>query len=486
MSYPDVIHHGGVESVTGSCHQLLVDEFNSLLVDCGLRLDGPASSEADADLADILRLDTIKALVLTHVHIDHVGRIPDLLAAGYHGPIICSEPSARMLPITLEDAFKHQFDHDKKDIQRYLALVQARTIALPFDTWHSLIDTPERVVRIRLQRAGHLLGSAYVECDIQYPGEQRDKRIVFSGDLGSSHNPLLRRPEPPERADLLVLESTYGDRLHEDRGSRQARLEQVIDKALADHGTILIPAFSIGRTQELLFEIEDILRRKSLLDDADSERDSVDSVGLPVDWPQLPIVLDSPLASRFTAVYQEFDGYWNSEAQERLSQGRKPLGFKQLITVDSHDKHLQVVNYLSSTGRPAIVIAGNGMCSGGRIVNYLKAMLGDTRHNVVFVGYQAKGTAGAAIQTYGPVSGYVELDKERVIINAGVTTVGGYSAHADQQELLEFVTSMGQCPEEIRLVHGDTEAKEALAQRLSRRFAMESKRVKLEIPRHSD
>jgi metallo-beta-lactamase family protein len=478
MSYPAVIHHGGVESVTGSCHQLNVDEYNSVLIDCGLRLDKAAddsSSGADIDF----RHDTLKALILTHVHIDHVGRIPQLLAAGFRGPIICSEPSARMLMLALEDASRHQFSHDKKQVERNLAMVRELTVSVPFNTWREVISTPELTVNIRLQRAGHILGSAYVECDIHYLGEQRNKRIVFSGDLGSSHNPLLISPASPERADMLILESTYGDRLHEDRSSRQARLEQVIDRALADQGTILIPAFSIGRTQELLYEIEDILRRKALIDDDGQAFEA----GSTVDWPQLPVILDSPLASRFTRVYQEFNGYWNATAQERLNQGRAPLGFKQLITVDTHDKHLQVVNYLASTGRPAIVIAGNGMCSGGRIVNYLKAMLGDARHNVLFIGYQADGTPGAAIQTYGPVKGYVDIDKERFDISAGVSTVGGYSAHADQRELLHFVTDMNVWPEEIRLVHGDSEAKKALGKLFKRKYSLKKTPLKLVIPR---
>ena len=481
MSYPVVVHHGGVQAVTGSCHQMHLDESNSVLIDCGLRLDLAGLGGAGEEEGVGFPLDTIKALILTHVHIDHVGRIPDLLGAGYSGPIICSEPSAPMLLLTLGDAYKHQF-HNAKDIERYLAIVQERTIALPFNAWYVLIDNAALVVRIRLQRAGHILGSAYVECDIQYPAEQRNKRVVFSGDLGSSHNPLLYRPEPPERADLLVLESTYGDRTHEDRNNRQLRLEQVIDKALADHGTILIPAFSIGRTQELLFEIEDILRRKALIEDGDSTSDAVDAAGLPIDWPQLPVILDSPLASRFTKVYQAFSGYWNTAAQERLNQGRNPLGFKQLITVDSHDKHQMVVNYLSSTGRPAIVIAGSGMCSGGRIVNYLKAMLGDSRHNVVFVGYQASGTPGAAIQKYGPVQGYVELDKQRFDINASVTTVGGYSAHADQAELVNFVTGMDGWPEEITLVHGEPNAKKALGGLLERKYSLKKKGLELTVP----
>ncbi len=253
---------------------------------------------------------------------------------------------------------------------------------------------------------------------------------------------------------MLVLESTYGDRLHEERSTRQAGLEDVIDKALADHGTVLIPAFSIGRTQELLYEIENILHRKALLSkDSDSEGRAAGSPAseqypesrvLPINWPQLPIILDSPLVSRFTKVYQELDEFWDAEATERLDNCRLPLCFDQLITIDSHAKHLKTVNYLASTGRPDIVIAGSGMCSGGRIVNYLKAMLGDSRHNVLFVGYQAKGTPGATIQAHGPKAGYVELDSKRFAISAGVTTLGGYSAHADQQGLVDFVTGMSE------------------------------------------
>ena len=158
MSYPSVIHHGGVESVTGSCHQLEVDPLNSLLIDCGLRLDGVTDQPA----LPFSRSSTVKALILTHAHIDHVGRIPDLLAAGYRGPIICSEPCARMLILALEDASKHSFRYDSHQMQRYLVLVQQMTVTLAFDSWHEVINTPASVVRIRLQRAGHILGSAYV------------------------------------------------------------------------------------------------------------------------------------------------------------------------------------------------------------------------------------------------------------------------------------------------------------------------------------
>lgn len=479
MNYPDIEHHGAKDGVTGSCHQLRMDAAHSLLIDCGL-FQGNDASIPDQHGADPLHiefpLEGIKALVATHVHIDHVGRIPYLLAAGFEGPILCSEPSAKLLPIVLEDAFKLSVSREQAQIDKYIKLVEQRIIALPYQQWFTLTDTAELHARIRLQRAGHILGSAYVEIDLTYPQTGQNKRVVFSGDLGAPHAPFLMPPESPERADILVLESTYGDRLHEDRSTRRQGLEAVIEQALQDQGTVLIPAFSIGRTQELLYELEEIINKArpntaqpplpsgkragvSGKGNSDNTKPHTD-----LNWPKLPIILDSPLASRFTEAYRSLKPFWNQEARQRLQSGRRPLAFEQLVTIDSHSDHQSVVNHLAQTARPAIVIAGGGMCSGGRIVNYLKAMLGDKRHNVLFVGYQAKGTPGHEIQTYGPKGGYVDLDGERIDVRAGIASIGGYSAHTDQKGLVEFVTGMQVWPSEIRVVHGEQRAKEALAE----------------------
>jgi len=502
VRYPDIEHHGAKDGVTGSCHQLHMDASHSLLIDCGLFQGNETSSDGRAATGRLdieFSLTTVEALVVTHVHIDHVGRIPYLLAAGYKGPIYCSEPSAKLLPIVLEDAFKLGFSRDQKAVERYLKLVEQRLRPLPYQRWSTLLETEELIARVRLQRAGHILGSAYVEIDLTYPASGENRRIVFSGDLGAAHAPLLMPPKSPERADILVLESTYGDRLHEDRASRRQRLEAVIEHALQDQGTVLIPAFSIGRTQELLYELEEIIHSKlqtstshSVLHADEHASKNVENTdnphvqsplppgerarvrgnndsseyGLETNWPKLPIILDSPLATRFTEAYRSLQPYWNQEARERVEAGRNPLAFDNLITIDSHADHIAVVNHLTQTARPAIVIAGNGMCSGGRIVNYLKAMLHDPRHDVLFVGYQAQGTPGQAIQQYGPKGGYVDLDGERFDIRARVTSIGGYSAHADQKGLVEFVTGMRQWPTNIRIVHGEQRAKEALAARL--------------------
>ncbi len=470
MDYPDILHHGAKDGVTGSCHQLLMDAQHSLLIDCGLfqgaETSGEGKSAADR-LAIEFSLDTIKALVATHVHIDHVGRIPYLLAAGFKGPILCSEPSAKLLPIVFEDAFKLGFSRDQKQVERYIKLIEQRIIALPYKTWFILHETEQLICRVRLQRAGHILGSAYVEIDLHYPETGKKKRIVFSGDLGAPHASLLPAPKPPQRADILVIESTYGDRLHESRKTRRQRLERIVEQALADNGTVLIPAFSIGRTQELLYELEDIIHRKKLNAVSKQQGSKTafspplppgEGLGAPgvgvrvgvdngrkgslqnptsvaTNWPTLPIILDSPLASRFTQVYRDLKPFWDNEALQRVKRGRNPLSFEQLLTVDSRQAHLAMVRHLAATARPAIVIAGSGMCSSGRIVNYLKAMLHDPRHDVLFVGYQAQSTAGSAIQMYGPRGGYVELDGERYKIGAKINIIGGYSAHADQKRL---------------------------------------------------
>lgn len=482
MAYPQILHHGATQGVTGSCHQLLMDNQHSLLIDCGLFQGAETSADGLGNAgAPQIGFDVrdVRALIATHVHIDHIGRLPQLLAAGFKGPILCSEPSARLLPLVLEDAFRLGVSRDAKLLERYLDLIALRTIALPYKTWFSVVDNPQLRARIRLQRAGHILGSAYVECDLHYPGSGETRRIVFSGDLGATHTPLLPAPKSPWKADTLVLESTYGDRCHPSRKERRKQLQAAIERALADGGSVLIPAFSIGRTQELLYELEDIVQRMKFAAPAPQAKTATNGTsGNP--WPELPIVLDSPLASRFTEVYRQLQPFWDKEALRRVGQGRDPLRFANLLTVDGHSEHLAMVRHLAQSGRPAVVIAAGGMCAGGRIVDYLKAMLGDRRHNVLFVGFQARGTPGQAIQQYGPRGGYVDLDGERIDIRAGIETLGGYSAHADQRGLVNFVTRMRHWPSEIRLVHGEDHAKQQLARALQEHYRQNARSLRIE------
>ncbi|WP_348719453.1 MBL fold metallo-hydrolase [uncultured Alcanivorax sp.] len=466
-AFPFVRHHGAVSGVTGSAHEWVVSDKASVLIDCGLfqgRDTGPGGASAGA-LAIDFDISRLQALVLTHVHIDHVGRVPWLLAAGFQGPIYCSLPSAKLLPIVLEDAFRLGISRQPDQVERFLTVLEQRLVPLPYDHWHTIKCADGSEAEIRLQRAGHILGSAYVSC--RYRG---DHVTVFSGDLGASHAPILPPPTSPEGADVLVIESTYGDRQHEGRAIRRQRLEAMLVRALADQGTLLIPAFSIGRTQELLYELEEIIH--------ENRQRAMHPF---LDWDELPIVLDSPLASRFTQVYRELSPYWEDEARERLADGRRPLAFDQLLTVDGHDAHMRMVHHLAESARPAVVIAASGMCAGGRIVNYLKAMLGDQRHNVLFVGYQAAGTPGRQIQRVGQ-GGRVRLEGEGVAIRAGVDTISGYSAHADQQDLLDFVSGMGRWPGELRIVHGDESAKRVLAEKMGSLYLRRGLAVDLLTP----
>ncbi len=452
---PTILHHGARNGVTGSCHQLFVEGRNSLLLDCGL-FQGAETAPDGRSAADRLEidfpLDGVGALVLTHVHIDHCGRLPWLLAAGFKGPILCSEPSARLLPTVLADAFAVGVSRDRALIERYLGKVEPRIRALPYGKWHLVYRSPDASCRIRLQRAGHILGSAYVECELSGAAWPEPRRVVFSGDLGAPHAPLLPAPRPPWRADVLVLETTYGDRVHENRRDRRARLQAVVEHALQDGGTVIVPAFSIGRTQELLYEFEDILHRQRVRPGKHSAA-----------WGALRIFLDSPLAQRFTALYRELQPFWDAEARARVRAGRQPLSYDQLVAIDSHEEHLANVRRLARSREPAVVIAASGMCAGGRVVNYLREMVGDPRHDVLFVGYQARGTPGHAIQTYGPRGGYVELDGERVDIRAGIHILSGYSAHADRDDLTRYVTRMRHLPGEVRLVHGEDAVRAAFA-----------------------
>jgi len=452
-----IVHHGAADGVTGSCHQLFFgSEDSSILIDCGL-FQGTEVSEDNGSAVDQLKInfpvENIKALVVTHVHIDHVGRIPYLLAAGFRGTIYCSYPSAELLPLVLEDAIKIGFTRNQRLIDKFLTQIEKQIKPLPYKKWQKIDDA----LKIKLQPAGHILGSAYVEVDYHEMHEKAQKkrkiktRIVFSGDLGATYSPLLAAPRSPYRSDVLVLESTYGDKVHQNRKSRRKALAEVINRAVENRGVILIPAFSIGRTQELLYEIEELLHKQKIED--------------------IEVIVDSPMAAKFTAIYRKLKKYWDREAKRKLNRGRHPLAFEQLWTVDEHKEHLQTVKYLKKTARPTIVIAASGMCSGGRIVNYLKALIEDERTDILFVGYQAQGTPGRTIQKYGPRKngsnnsrvGWVELEGKKYDINAEVHTISGYSAHADQRNLVNFIKRMRHKPNDIRLVHGDAEAKASLA-----------------------
>ena len=440
-----ILHHGAVNGVTGSCHELVINNQTSLLVDCGLF----QGEDAKEDLSIKFNITHISALVVTHCHIDHVGRIPYLFAAGFKGPIYTSKASASLLPLVIEDALKVGVTRNPNIINACLSLLNKRIVPIDFNTWVDLPCKGSQTAKVRLQRAGHILGSAYVEIDINNTAlsKPNNQRVVFSGDLGAPYTPLLPAPKAPYKADVLVIESTYGDKIHQNRKQRTQTLKAIVERAITDNGVILVPAFSIGRTQELLYELEHLIHR--------SPKGSL--------WRNIHIILDSPMAANFTEQYIKFKHLWDQEAKQKVAKGRHPLDFENLTTINTHKEHQAIINYLGSHKVPAIILAASGMCSGGRIVNYLERFLGDKTTDVLFVGYQGRKTLGRDIQKYGPHNGYVFINNKQVTINAKIHTISGYSAHADQSGLVKFVTGMRKKPSHIKIVHGDETAKIALA-----------------------
>jgi metallo-beta-lactamase family protein len=344
----------------------------------------------------------------------------------------------------MEDALRIGFTRSRNLIKKFLHHIGKLLRPLPYGEWNVIEDG----VKIRLHPAGHVLGSTIFDVDLP-TGE----RVVFSGDVGTGSDPLLRKPVPPEKADLLVLESTYGDRLHESPEDRQETLEKVLRRTLQDRGVTIIPAFSLGRTQALLYEMNAIFNHVQ-----QSEGRSL--------MKQVDVIVDSPLASRFTELYKEMKDYWGIEAQHLMRTDDQPLVFENLTTVNDHREHRDTLEYITQHRLPAIVVAGSGMCTGGRVVNYLKRLLGEKSTDLVFVGYQASGTPGQLISRGND---WVHLDGRRYDIAADVHRINGYSAHGDQADLIEFVEGMQQAPEEIRLVHGEYQPKKTLAAELTKR-----------------
>ena len=438
-----LIHHGAYDGVTGSCHQLSWNESrNGLLVDCGIFQGSDAKKHPNPEID--FSLKGIDSLLLTHVHIDHAGRLPYLLAAGFDNPIYCSEPTAKLLPMVMEDALRIGFTRSKRLIREFLRRIDRMLKPLAYHRWQSIPGG----AKVRLLPAGHVLGSTIFE--VELPDE---RRVVFSGDIGAGSNPLLNPPVSPERADILVLESTYGDKLHPPKIDRQAELEKIIRRTLQDGGVTIIPAFSLGRTQALLYELNGIFERVQ-----ETEGNTL--------MKKVDVIVDSPLASRFTSLYKNMKSHWGEEAQFLMETDDQPLVFENLTTVGSHTEHKSTLDYVDKHELPAVVVAGSGMCTGGRVMNYLKRFIGDKRTDIVFAGYQAGGTPGHSISRG---SDWVRLDGRKYDVEADIHQLSGYSAHGDQSDLIRFVEEMKGKPSEIRLVHGDYGPKRILAKLLTER-----------------
>ena len=422
-----ITHIGGEKSVTGACHLLQTGGIN-ILIDCGIT----QGEDKALPLARWpVKPSEIRFVFLTHAHIDHIGRLPELIIEGFNGEILCTHGTRALAGPMMEDALEFS-SYLPEEKEKILDNLEQMTWGFEYNDSFKL----DKGIRFVLGRAGHILGSSWIRFEMD-----SGSSIVFSGDIGAKNTPILPDPDIPEPCDLLVMESTYGDRNHEQRITRVQRLGEILNRALSDNGKVLIPAFALGRTQELIYEMDRLF--------SEPYKTPLKS--------KIPVFIDSPLGLKITQIYSKLTEYWDKEAKGLLQKGDHPIDFNHLYSVEKHMDHLRLLDYPG----PAIILAGSGMCSGGRIVNHLKKGLEDPKTDILFAGYQARGTPGREIlKQAAKKEGRVMVDGKDYPIRAGVYPLSGYSAHADQHELLDWAKAIR--PRHIKLVHGEVRAQKAL------------------------
>ena len=449
---------GATIGVTGSCH-LLYTERHRVLLDCG-QFQG--NKEMDALNYEPFPFDStaVEAVVLSHAHIDHCGRIPLLVKRGFKGDIYCTDATADLLRVMLLDsAYIHEKDAE------WQSKKNARTGKPPVEPLYTVDDAERSLklvkpilydqlveindeMKIVFNDAGHILGSAITE--IWVTENEQTSKIVFSGDLGVNNRPILRDPKKIKKADYLIMESTYGNRLHPENSTSIDRLIHIIKDTVKRGGSVIIPAFAVGRTQELIYELNMFYEHhpeyKELLDD-------------------LYVYIDSPMATTATEVFRKNAQVFDEETKQLILSGDNPLDFKNLIFTRSTAES----QALNMKREPKIIISASGMCEAGRIRHHLKHNLWDSRNSIVFVGYQAEGTLGRAL-----IDGAkeVKLFGETIMVAAEIHNLEGFSGHADQNGLLDWLGGFQKIPKQIFLVHGEEQSKIDFAKVVQERLGL--------------
>jgi metallo-beta-lactamase family protein len=441
---------GAAGEVTGSRHLLEFGE-RRILLDCGMMQGG--AHEAARNAAGFgFDPATLDAVVISHAHIDHIGRLPLLVKRGFNGPVYATKATADLARIMLEDSASlaaADAERENRGRQRrgeatieplYLLrdVVDTMRLMRPLDYGEAREILPG--LTLRFHDAGHIIGAAITELVGERDGQRR--RLVYSGDLGPRGTPILRDPAVLHEADLVLLESTYGDREHRPREDTVSEIGEILRGARNSGGNVLIPAFAVGRTQELLFWLARHFDQWHL-----------------ADW---QIFLDSPMATRVTELYKRHADLFNDGARGSITDGANPFKLPNLrLITDVQDSMA-----LNRRASGCIIIAGSGMCNGGRIRHHLRHNLWREQCDVIFPGFQARGTLGRQL-----VDGaeFVSIFGERIRVRARRHTVGGLSAHADQRGLLEWYGNFSPRPPVV-LVHGEDPAREALAERLRHDF----------------
>jgi metallo-beta-lactamase family protein len=447
---------GGAGSVTGSSYLVESPGGGKALVDCGMFQGGrQMESRNRGDWGfDPAAVD---AVFLTHAHIDHSGRIPKLVKDGFQGRIITSPPTADLCRIMLLDsAHIQEMDaewqsrknkrQNRGEIQPLYTTEDAERSLTRFEpVERDRIVSVDSGLRARLRNAGHILGSSILEL---WVGEGEDEvKIVFSGDLGKKDQLIVRDPHEIFAADYLFIESTYGDRLHRTFEDSKKELLEAIQYAHGNGEKVMIPAFAVERTQEIIYIL------------AEFQRDGL--------LPDIPVYLDSPLAIKATEIFRKNKAYYDEEASAIVDKGFDPFNMPNLTFTPSTQESIRI----NEQPGPAVVIAGNGMCTAGRIKHHLKHNLWRPGASLVIVGFQAGGTTGRRI-----VEGekQVRIFRENVAVRARVFTIGGFSAHADQSDLMAWVSHFAESGPRVFVVHGEARASEALAGKIREEQGLEA------------
>ncbi|HZW48903.1 MAG TPA: MBL fold metallo-hydrolase [Bacillota bacterium] len=440
---------GAVISVTGSCYLVTTDKYKFLL-DCG-QFQGSESLEKLNFEQFGFQPTKIDFMILSHAHIDHSGRIPLLTKRGFHGKIYCTEATADLADLMLRDSGGIQEQEaewaNKKALRKGEALVKPlytvddAVASLKYFnpvSYDQMIEiNPE--VTLRFRDAGHILGSTIVELWVKEGG--KSSKLVFSGDLGQKNKPILKDPAIIEEADYLIMETTYGDRLHEPIKNSLEQFKQIILKTIKRGGTVVIPSFAVGRTQDLIYEL-------NLFYEQDPKFKQV--------MENIMVYVDSPMATSATEIFRRNADVFDAETKALILKGNQPLEFKNLKFTKSSEESKK----LNDIVEPKIIISSSGMCTAGRIKHHLKHNLWNPKTSVIFVGYQAPGTLGRSI-----VSGAkdVHIFGEKIHVGAEIYSFDNFSGHTDREGLLQWLEGFKKLPRETFLVHGEAGAKQSFA-----------------------
>ena len=448
---------GAAKTVTGS-NFLVEAAGKKFLVDCGM-YQGQAKDELKNEEPFLFNVDEIDFVLLTHAHIDHSGRLPKLYKEGYRNKIIATKATCDLCAIMLPDSGHIQeMEAEWKNKKRkrkgqkelpplYTAEEAAKSLEIFRPVKYDEIIQIAENISVRFNDAGHMLGSAIIEVWVNEDGKQI--KTVFSGDIGNNDIPLLSSPTMIESADYLVMESTYGNRLHLKNAQKAQDFLRIVSETLNKGGTVVIPSFAVGRTQEILYEINNL---KDVKHDEEFEREYKTLM-------RTPVYVDSPLAISATQIFKENMDIFDEETQEIMRRGDNPLEFPGLQFTQTAEES----KALNEKNESSIIISASGMCEVGRIKHHLKHNLWNPNSTILFVGYQAPGTLGRKI-----VDGAkkVKIFGEEIAVNARIEYIEGYSGHADQEWLLNFVYSFIRKPKTIFLVHGEPEGQIILKQKL--------------------